>query len=96
MQLPIRFKIRNVGYTVQPATSQSSVYGKFLWEHQHILVATKHKGRPRKPKDIAETFWHEVTHAILRDMEHPQWDEEAFVSAFSKRLTQVIYTAEFK
>ena len=44
--------------------------------------------------DSTETFWHEVTHAILEDMGHP-WRNEAFVKAFSKRLTEVIRTAKF-
>lgn len=96
MKLPVTFQIRNVSYTVQPATSHSDVHGRYWWEVHHIAVATKHKGEPRKSQDIAETFWHEVTHAILRDMEHPQWADEAFVSAFSKRLTQAIYTARFQ
>lgn len=96
MQIPVKFKIRNVAYTVQPFTCYGRVQGTFIPACRHLWVATQHKGKARKSQDIAETFWHEVTHAILRDMDHPQWDDETFVTAFSKRLTQVIYTARFE
>lgn len=95
MKLPYQFTLGKTTHTVQSATSYSRIHGKYWWEHQHIVVVTKHKGHPRKSQDIAETFWHEVTHAILRDMSSPLWTNEEFVTAFSKRLTQVIYTARF-
>lgn len=45
--------------------------------------------------EISETFWHEVTHAILKDIEHPQYDDEQFVTAFSHRLSKAINSAKF-
>jgi len=51
---------------------------------------------PRVVVPVSETFWHEVTHAVLHDMHHPLWADEKFVTEFSKRLDQVIKTAKFK
>ena len=96
MKLPYQFTLGKTAHTVQPVTNLSRVHGTYWWEHQHIHIAVNYKGKPRPSKDIAETFWHEVTHAILRDMGSPLWTNEQFVTAFSKRLTQVIYTARFK
>lgn len=39
--------------------------------------------------ELSETFWHEVTHAILYDMQRDDLNNESFVKAFSKRLNQV-------
>lgn len=45
-------------------------------------------------EELTDTFWHEVTHAILRDMDHPLWRSEKFVSAFARRMTEIVLTAE--
>ena len=42
-----------------------------------------------------ETFWHEITHAILHDMKSKLDYDEKFVTAFSQRLDQAIKTARF-
>ena len=44
----------------------------------------------------SETFWHELTHAILEDMGHSQALDEKFVTEFSQRLDQAIRSAKFK
>ena len=43
----------------------------------------------------SETFWHELTHAILHDMKNQLSYNEKFVTAFSQRLDQAIKTAKF-
>ena len=43
----------------------------------------------------SETFWHELTHAILHDMKNKLSYDEKFVVAFSQRLDQAIKTARF-
>ena len=43
----------------------------------------------------SETFWHEITHAILHDMKNKLSYDEKFVTAFSQRLDQAIRTARF-
>ena len=44
----------------------------------------------------SETFWHELTHAILHDMKNDLTYDEKFVVAFSKRLDQAIRSARFE
>ena len=44
---------------------------------------------------MADTFWHEITHAILKDMNSKLHANESFVTKFANRLTTVISTAKF-
>jgi hypothetical protein len=43
----------------------------------------------------SNTFWHELTHAILYDMDCKLTHNEKFVTAFANRLDQAIKTAKF-
>jgi hypothetical protein len=52
-------------------------------------------GRSFTALEISDTFWHEVTHAILNDMEHELCLDEAFVEQFSSRLNNAIHSARF-
>jgi hypothetical protein len=46
--------------------------------------------------EINESFWHELVHAILYDMdEHKLNRNEAFVTAFAKRLSEAVDSAAF-
>ena len=46
-------------------------------------------------KQKEETFWHEVTHAILYDMDNDLYKNEKFVTEFSTRLNNAIRSAKF-
>jgi len=89
MQIPKSFKLgkQTWGAAVVPRMRVNGrVYPKFY----AIKVAVN----ARTPVRVSETFWHEVTHAILHDMQEPRWNDEKFVTEFSKRLNQVITTAK--
>ena len=54
-------------------------------------------GKRFSDTQVLDSFWHEVTHAILEEMgRHTLNSDERFVTEFANRLTQVIKTAEFK
>lgn len=46
--------------------------------------------------EIKDTFWHELTHAILYDMGSSLYNNEKFVTRFANRLAKAINTAKFK
>ena len=96
MKLPRHIKIGKTRYFVGWFDAMLEQMGFFRPALRAINVATRKKGKPRKPEAIAETFWHEVTHAILHDMDHPLWKDEKFVTAFSKRLSKAIDSARFE
>jgi hypothetical protein len=53
-------------------------------------------GKRFKVTDVEDTFWHELTHAILADMGmHALNNDETFVTGFANRLTKAIQTARF-
>ena len=60
-----------------------------------LTVATHSKATGAKyPEAVAsEVFWHELTHAILHDMNTSLTYNEKFVTAFAKRLNQAVNTA---
>ena len=61
-----------------------------------IDVAKKDvRGNRYDKGERSETFWHELTHAILHDMKNSLSYNEKFVDAFSQRLDQAIKTAKF-
>jgi predicted heme/steroid binding protein len=43
---------------------------------------------------VDDTFWHELTHAILYDMGHDLSSNERFVSAFANRLCDAVNSAK--
>lgn len=70
--------------------------GSFHTENNIIRLAKKDLfGNTYTKGERSETFWHELTHAILHDMKNDLTYNEKFVIAFSKRLDQAIKTARF-
>jgi hypothetical protein len=96
MILPYKFKLPGQTYAVATFMQRSRNTGHTLPRLGVVQVATHTVTGPRKPEAIQQTFWHESTHAILYSMGHPLWKDEKFVTEFSKRLVQLINTAEFK
>lgn len=91
MMIPKSFRLGRYEVSVivrDRARLVSGALGSFYPSVKLLLIAGK---RPKK--QVAVTFWHETTHAILYDMNHPLRDDEKFVTAFSKRLAQVVDTA---
>lgn len=91
MKIPSTFKLGKGTYTVGVKNPlPKRVNGRVKPAMRLIELA------PHKAEDM-ETFWHEVTHAILHDINGPvSWRNEAFAMCFARRLTQVIKTAKFK
>lgn len=87
MLIPKTFKVGKHTYTVhQNYRLRPGTYGQVYFGVKTVLLAPNHK---------PDTFWHEVTHAILYEMGDPLYADEDFVNKFSKRLTQAINTARF-
>lgn len=98
MQIPKSFKLGNRQYTVHftQAMPGRGHMGEVDYALRKVTIArtSNMTGRSFKSEEIDDTFWHEVTHAILKDMGHKLWDNERFVTRFAQRLTEVINTAK--
>jgi hypothetical protein len=54
------------------------------------------RGNKYGKDERSETFWHELTHAILHDMDEDRLNrDERFVTRFANRLAKAIETARF-
>jgi hypothetical protein len=98
MELPTNMKIGRSWYRVwyQKQPPRTVCYGRINYDIRTITVYDrKASGAPFKPADVRETFWHEVTHGVLYEMNHPLYKDEKFVTEFSRLLSKAIDSARF-
>lgn len=96
MLIPSRFRIKRNQYTVHGGKARAFLRGKTHHDEHRIWVYERDKlGNPMPPYDRRETFFHELTHAVLHEMKHPLWCDEAFVQEFSCLFAQAIHTSTF-
>jgi len=95
MMIPYSFKLGRATYGVLSIGKLPKGHvGEVHYASGIIKLAwTGRGGKDRTHAQRCETFWHEVTHAILQDMGSSYHRNEMFVTEFSKRLDQVIKTA---
>ena len=99
MNLPRQLQVGRKLYTVSQVQCMSRKYsmGHTAYVTKQILIASKPYTLHRSYTlvEIEDTFWHELTHAILEEMGSAKYDDEVFVDRFSKRLSKAIRTAKF-
>lgn len=99
MKIPTSIKVGRKKYQVNQVKQlhQRGAMGGTWYKEAVIEVATHSnvRGTRFKREEIYDTFWHELTHAILKDMGSKLEADEKFVCAFSERLTNAIISARF-
>ena len=101
MIIPTRITVGNHRYTIRMLKymPRKGIMGTVHYDLGTIQLATHSNTSNARysPLRLQETFWHEVTHAILEDMgQHELNRNEAFVTQFANRLTVAIKTAKFE
>ena len=102
IDVPLAFKLGGKRYKVVEVetlktASGRSLMGKFEVEKKAITVAT-HNARTKRKYDkgeIGNSFLHELTHAILFDMDHKLATDECFVTNFADRLQEALETFKY-
>lgn len=99
MIIPTRITVGDHKYTIHMCKQMpgKGVMGAVHYNLGTIQLATHSNtsnGR-YSPSRLQETFWHEITHAILHDMGHKLHTNERFVTDFSSRLSKAISSARF-
>ena len=95
MLLPKTIEVGKSIYTINQPKEITKCLGQIDYTEKVIDVAT-HAGRYKLADgERSDTFWHELTHAILHDMNHSLTRDEKFVTAFARRLNDAILSAEF-
>jgi hypothetical protein len=97
---PRRMRVGKKLYSIEvvEAMIEKNCIGRVTYAEKRIEIAAKHNStnRFRSGVSLRDTFWHEMTHAILEDMgRHTLNRDEAFVTEFAKRLSHSIDSARF-
>ena len=99
LTLPKKLKVGENWYSVDVAETMKErmFMGEVHYGKRTITLARKsYHGIPLKLSALHETFWHELTHAILESMGRTQLNnDENFVEEFSSRLAKAIQSARF-
>jgi hypothetical protein len=98
--IPRRIKVGDKTYSVDIIQSMqhARVRGQIWYEAGRIQIGQTSKTTGRKYSDIqmSETFWHELVHAILYEMDNQLYSNEKFVHEFATHLAKAIQSAKFK
>lgn len=88
---PSSFKVGASPYRVHYVDEdRGREYGAIYYSLKSIVIYTKN----RPEASVSETFWHEMTHAVLREMGHKLYNDEKFVTQFAKLLNEAINSAK--
>ena len=100
MKIPKTVRVGRIIYTVvrMPLVRHKGkpALGYIDYPRQTIFICTHSAlhGAAISKREQFDTFWHELTHAILRHMHHASNDDEKFVTTFATELTNAILSAE--
>jgi len=97
MQIPKKITVGTKTYAiikVRKARTKNTL-AAIDYQHGIIWLATHDMQDNRLGKaEMADTFWHELTHAVLHDMGHDLCYDEKFVTAFANRLSLSVDSAQ--
>ena len=97
--IPRRIKVGRKTYHVDviEAMKQRRLQGRVTYGTCLIQIGrhSNLNGRRYTGDEVRETFWHELTHAILYEMGHRLYADEKFVDRFSVSLFRAIRSARF-
>lgn len=102
IDIPLAFKIGGKRYKVVEEHSMKtprgrSLMGQINYEKGTISIALHNAATNRKydKGEIANSFLHEMVHAILYDMDHKLTTDECFVTNFADRLQEALETFKY-
>ena len=97
MLIPKEITVGNTTYTVTKVriTRRANTLGRIDYATRYIALSTHdYLGNEICNDEMCDTFWHEVTHAILHNMKHKLRNDEKFVSMFGTLLADSINSAK--
>lgn len=98
--IPKRIRVGHKEYSIEvvEAMLDKRLAGEVDYHQRLIQIGMRNgrTGRLFNPAFVHDTFWHELVHAILDDMDEDKLNaNEKFVVEFSKRLSKAIKSARF-
>jgi hypothetical protein len=99
--LPRTIRIGKLRYSVDLVETMLNKgdMARVFYDERKIQIGKKSgvTGRRYSKKEMNDSFWHELVHAILYDMdEHRLNRNEKFVTEFAHRLSEAIDSARFE
>lgn len=98
--IPHRIRIGTKMYSIDIVESmyRKREMGRVTYGTQNIQIGTTSNVTGKRYSDIqmSETFWHELVHAILYEMDSQLHNDEKFVDTFAMHLSRAIQSAKFK
>lgn len=89
--IPTAVKVGKQPYRIQyKQRTPKSMYGS-IWYDRKLIEVFKNEDPARE----RNTFWHELTHAILHEMGHALSRNEKFVTEFANKLSGAVDSARF-
>ena len=100
-ELPRKIRVGRKMYTIDILETmlQHGDMARVHYDERKIQIGKKSgvTGRRYSRKEMNDSFWHELVHAILYDMdEHTLNRNERFVTEFAHRLSEAIDSARFE
>ena len=91
MELPKKVKVGDRWYSVEIVeTMERRAQMGYVYYGTGLIEVAKRSNvtdRPYSKEEVSDTFWHELTHAILYDMGSSLHSNEKFVTRFANRLS---------
>jgi len=102
LKIPTKFQVGSSDYKVKikhviySSESGQEIYGYQDPLNEEIALALTYNSNTLNHKEVFRTFYHELVHAILREMgEEDLNDNERFVEGFSRLLVQYELSKKF-
>ena len=98
MRIPKKITVGRTKYKVLVNADEleDDAMGAINFGLKIILIRTQFDDGKRVAKEeISNSFWHEMTHAVLFDMGHELYNNEVFVRSFANKLSDAIDSAKF-
>lgn len=94
-KIPSKYTIGGQDVTIEHVESDGEDYGNYTHSMGRLRICNKTGEIPQSETSKLNTFFHELTHSILRTMgEYELNDNEKFVNCFASFLTEAIRTME--
>lgn len=95
MPIPKKVKVGTKWYQIEKVEVIEGCKGNVTYEDKTIRIASRSANYAYNKDEQINTFWHELTHAILHDMGSKLEADELFVKAFADRLHEAVKSAKF-
>lgn len=96
MPIPVKVKVGSKWYKIERTEVIPGCKGNVTYDDKTIRIASRSANYAYTADEQINTFWHELTHAILKDMDSKLEADELFVKAFADRLHDAVKSAKFE